>query len=412
MKVKKFTEEEKKLFKNDLTKYQLFFNNNIERLSTASKSLYARTLAYMSVMNKFHLKTPAEMCVELTRTILSDENLKCIYCDNNTTDNNKNIQISAFKNLIEVYKQDIKNKVSPTAYKELLKMLGQKGNLLRKKIKDKRAEKEVDKWDTMKTWEEFQEILNDYNKKFKYIQNQYTITNEVPDYHFLRDCLICNLYLNNTFKIKQTEFNVILRNEYKNLYLHIGDQPPIQNNKNYFWIKLETNDHKIIINKNKTTGGIKRTLGNTMGDTLVKHQKNQKIFPLNKNILFIKQVFNERLDKPFIKCNNRQSAYNSSTWGKMLSRVFKKLGTNISCNVIRKVYNRYLDWDIMSEKDQLLISSMNDFTTKINLENNQKKVVPSFQEKKDHLEKMIKFLHKSEGLTPQSFVDTIELEFV
>ena len=300
----------------------------------------------------------------------------------------------------------------------MMKIIGQKGNLLRKKIQEKRNIQEIKKWDSLKTWEEFRELADDYNKKFKYIQQQFLITNEVPDYHFLRDCLVCNLYINNIFKIKQTEFNVILRNEYKNLFLHIGDEPPLQNNKNYFWIKLESNDHKIIINKNKTTGGLKRVMGSDIGITSLKPQKNQKVFPLNKNIakiiLFIKQVFNERPDKPFIKCNNRELNYNSSTWGKMLSRVFKKLGNNISCNIIRKVYDMYIDWDILTDKDKELISSMNDFTKKINPSYTDNKIMkePTFEQKQEHLKKMISHLHKSEDLTPQSFVDSIQIEFL
>ena len=409
MKIKKLNDNQKKIFKNELIKYQQFLEQHIERLSTSSKSLYARTLAYISVMNNLELKTPKETCIELTRIILSEENLNSIYGTCTSSDNNKNIQISAFKNLIEVYKLDIKKNVSPNAYKEMIKMIGQKGNIIRKKIQEKRQENELKKFDTLKTWEEFQELLDDYNKKYKYIYQQYLITNEIPDYHFLRDCLICNLYLNNSFKIKSTEFNVILRNEYKNLYLHIGDDAPPSTNKNYFWIKLDSNDHKIIINKNKTTGGLKRVMAGNMGETTTINQKNQKIFPLHKNIakiiLFIKQVFNERPDKPFIKCNNRQLSYNSSTWGKMLSRVFKKLGNNISCNIIRKVYNVFIDWEDLNEKDKILISSMNDFTK------NTKKAEPTFEQKKEHLKKMMSHLHKSEALTPQEFSKTIEIEF-
>lgn len=417
MKIKKLNTEQKKIFKNEFTKYLSFLNDNIERLSVASKNLYGRTLAFISTINELQLKTPLETCIILTQKILSDENLISIFGEDNTSENNKNIQISAFKNLVEVYKQEIKKDISPTAYKELMKVLGQKGNMIRQKIQEKRAEKEVLNICTLKTWEEFQNILIEYNKKFKYIQQQFLITNEIPDYHFLRDCLVCNLYLNNTYKIKQTEFNVILRNEYKNLFLHIGDEPPILTNKNYFWIKLDSTDHKIIINKNKTTGGIKRVLGSEIGLTSVKAQKNQKIYPLNKNIakiiLFIKQVFNERPDKPFIKCNNRELNYNSSTWGKMLNRVFKKLGNNITCNVIRKVYDQYIDWDNINSTDKSIIMSMNDFNKPKNYFNNPKlqdKITR--QEKENHLKKMIQILDKNNNLTPESFLKTVELEFL
>ena len=75
MKIKKLNDNQKKIFKNELIKYQQFLEQHIERLSTSSKSLYARTLAYISVMNNLELKTPKETCIELTRIILSEENL-------------------------------------------------------------------------------------------------------------------------------------------------------------------------------------------------------------------------------------------------------------------------------------------------------------------------------------------------
>ena len=182
----------------------------------------------------------------------------------------------------------------------------------------------------------------------------------------LRDCLVCNLYVNNNFKHKSLDFNVLLRNEYKSLYLHIGDHQPPTTNKNYLWVKLESNDSKIIINKNKTTGGVKRCIGTNIGHTKIIPQKDQKIFPLNKDItkiiLFIQQVFNERKDRPFIKSNNRVSNYTSSTWSKMLTRVFKNIDSKISSTLIRKIYyQKILESDYLLNEKQL-IYEMSDFS--------------------------------------------------
>ena len=297
---------------------------------------------------------------------MTDTSLNCIVGDSEVSGSNKNIRLSAFKNLVEIFKDEIKLNISPVAFNTTISMMGKAGGNIRKQIMEFRNNKEILHPSTMQTWDELVELNKIYLKKFNYIRNQFIKTNEVPDYVFLRDCLISNLYINNSFKLKNNEFNVILRNEYKSLYLHIGETQPTSNSKNYFWIKLDSNDHKIIINKNKTTGGVKRkNLGDLVGHTSIYPQKNQKIFPLNKEvakiILFIKQIFNERSDKPFIKCNNRELNYTSSTWSKMLQRVFKKINPKLSSNLIRKIYQLKIDLtDDLSNQDKMLIYEMND----------------------------------------------------
>lgn len=413
MKIKELTDIQKLQFRTEINKYKIFIENNLERLSDSSKSLYARTLAFLSVKNDCYLKTTKETCIFMTGKILTDESLEIITGGDDTTYNNKNIMLSAFKNLVETYKNDIKKEISPVAYKTLMLQLGQKGGIIRKIIKNKKAENDTLKVNTMKNWEEFQNLLKEYNTKFKYIQNQYIKTNEVPDYHFLRDCLIANLYLNNTFKIKNNEYNVLLRNEYKSLYLHIGDEQP-PNNKNYFWIRQNNNDHKIIINKNKTTGGIKRTIGEHIGNTKITNQKNQKIFPLNKDIakiiLFIKQIFNERPDKPFIKCNNRELNYNTSTWSKMLNRVFKKIDSNISCNIIRKVYENYITWSDLNENEKNFVLGFNEIIKESTPTKKEDNPIIYSQQKSKCLKDLVKLLHKQEDLNPTSFLNALKVQ--
>ena len=172
---------------------------------------------------------------------------------------------------------------------------------------------------------------------------------------------------------------------------------------------MNGNDHRIVINKNKTTGGILRKIGGQLGETTITPQKNQKIFPLNKEIvkiiMFIKQCFQERIDKPFIKCNNRELNYSSSTWSKMLSRVFKKITTNITCNVIRKVYDTHINWDDLEENDKSLILLMNDLTKELNP---IKKIIPN----KENIKMNIEHLHKTATLNPETFLNCLKMDIV
>lgn len=366
MKIKTLTQKEKISFKNEMPKYEVFLKEKLPHLADTSLSLYKRTLSYISTINKCNDKTVEETCIFLTSKLLTDTSLDCVIGDSNVSESNKNIRLSAFKNLVEIFRDEIKLKISPVAFNTTISMMGKAGGNIRKQIMETRRNKDLLSPSTMQTWEELTELNKIYMKKFNYIKNQFIKTNEVPDYVFLRDCLISNLYINNSFKLKNNEFNVILRNEYKSLYLHIGDNQPTSTSKNYIWIKLDSNDHKIIINKNKTTGGVKRkNLGDFIGHTSVYPQKNQKTFPLNKEIakiiIFIKQVFNERSDKPFIKCNNRELNYTSSTWSKMLQRVFKKINPKLSSSLIRKIYQLKIDTtEDLSNQDKLLIYEMND----------------------------------------------------
>ena len=367
MKVKDLTVEQKSEFRRELPKFDLFLKEHLKHLATTSLSLYKRTLSYISVINNLQNLNTKDICICLTKKALTNNNLIHIVGDEVTTNNNKNIRLSAFKNLVEIYKPEIKKEISSVAYNSIIEKLGKRGCKIRQNILKDRKNKDIERNPISNlNWDELQCLNKEYLKKFKEIQHQYIKHNEIPDYMILRDCLVCNLYVNNNFKHKSLDFNVLLRNEYKSLYLHIGDHQPPTTNKNYLWVKLESNDSKIIINKNKTTGGVKRCIGTNIGHTKIIPQKDQKIFPLNKDItkiiLFIQQVFNERKDRPFIKSNNRISNYTSSTWSKMLTRVFKNIDSKISSTLIRKIYyQKILESDYLLNEKQL-IYEMSDFS--------------------------------------------------
>jgi len=367
MRIKDLTIEEKAEFRRELPKFDSFLKENLKHLATTSLSLYTRTLAYISVINHLQELNTKDICICLTTKALTNSNLIHIIGDEKTTNNNKNIRLSAFKNMVEIYKPDIKKEISSVAYNSIMEKLGKRGCKIRQNILKDRQHKEIfTNPITNLNWEELQSLNKEYLKKFKEIQNQYIKHNEIPDYMFLRDCLVCNLYVNNTYKHKSLDFNVILRNEYKSLYLHIGETQPPTTSKNYLWVKLESNDSKIIINKNKTTGGLKRCISNNIGHTKLIPQKDQKVFPLNKEItkiiLFIQQIFNERKDKPFIKSNNRVSNYTSSTWSKMLTRVFKNIDSKISSTLIRKIYYHKVQEENYNLNEKQLIYEMSDFS--------------------------------------------------
>jgi len=367
MKIKDLTVEQKSEFRRELPKFDLFLKEHLKHLATTSLSLYKRTLSYISVINNLQNLDTKDICICLTQKALTNNNLIHIIGDENTTNNNKNIRLSAFKNLVEIFKTDIKKEISSVAYNSIIEKLGKRGCKIRQNILKDRQNKDVETNPISNlNWEELQSLNKEYLKKFKEIQHQYIKYNEIPDYMFLRDCLVCNLYVNNTFKHKTLDFNVILRNEYKSLYLHIGDNQPPTTNKNYLWVKLEGNDSKIVINKNKTTGGVKRCISNDIGHTKIIPQKDQKIFALNKDItkiiLFIQQVFNERKDRPFIKSNNRVSNYTSSTWSKMLTRVFKNIDSKISSSLVRKIYYQKIMEGNYSINEKQLIYEMSDFS--------------------------------------------------
>jgi len=341
MKIKDLTTEQRYDFNQVQLKFDELLKINLSHLSTSSLTLYKRAASFITVTNNLQDKETKDITIELVRLCLTYNNLSFIIGLENTPNTSKNIKISAFKNLVEIYYKELNNEISTVAYDSIIKMLGTQGNIIRKIIHKNRITME-NKTQGTYTWDDLINLNKEYLKTFLEIKKNYLKYNEIPDYIFLRDCLVSNLYINNIFNFENFNFNIVLRNEYKSCYLHIDDNPPTNNIRNYFWVNLSTKESKLIINKNKTTGGYKRVKGTQIGHTQTKQQKKQKHFHLNEEIteiiLFIQQVFHERKDKPFIKCNNRINNYTSASWSKMLGRVLKKIDTKITSSNLRRMY--------------------------------------------------------------------------
>lgn len=371
MKIKDLTTKQRYDFNQVLPKFEELLKINLSHLSPSSLTLYKRAAAFITVTNDLQDKETQDITIELVRLCLTYNNLSFIIGLDNTPNTSKNIKISAFKNLVEIYYKEINEKISTVAYDSVIKMLGKQGNIIRKIIHKNRITNE-NKTQGTYSWDNLINLNKEYLKTFLEIKKNYLKYNEIPDYIFLRDCLTSNLYLNNVFNFENYKFNVVLRNEYKSCYLHIDDSPPTNNIRNYFWVNLTTKESKLVINKNKTTGGFKRVKGNQMGHTQIKNQKKQKYFPLSEEIteiiLFIQQVFHERKDKPFIKCNNRINNYTSASWSKMLGRVLKKIDTKIASSNLRRMYFYKIKNSNHSTHIKQNILEMSDFSLAYNPE--------------------------------------------
>lgn len=373
MKVKDLTKEQRLNFGIIQPKFDELLKIKLSHLSISSINLYKRALSYISVFNNIHNKNIKDITIYLVTECLTFNNLSNIIGNEETPNTSKNIRISSFKNLVEIYKNEINNEISTVAYDSIIKMLGMNGGIIRKNIFKERSIIENNTNITY-SWEDLVKLNDEYLKTFYEIKINYLKFNEVPDYIFLRDCLVSNLYLNNIDTYQDYKFNVILRNEYKSCYLYIGDNPPTNNLKNYFWLNVNNNISKIIINKNKTTGGYKRNKGTDIGHTHIVNQKKQKIFPLNNKIteiiLFIQHIFHERKDKPFIKSNNRINNYTSGSWSKMLGRVLKKIEFKITSSNLRKLYFYNIKKNNYSTNIKHHILEMSDYSLNYNFEEN------------------------------------------
>ena len=136
MKIKNLSIEEKSQFKREMPKYETFLKENLSHLAPTSLSLYKRTLSYISVINNLQESTIKNTCISLTTKALTNNNLDHIIGDNEVSYNNKNIRISAFKNLVEIYKIDIKKEISSVAYNSIMEKLGKSGGNIRRNIFD------------------------------------------------------------------------------------------------------------------------------------------------------------------------------------------------------------------------------------------------------------------------------------
>ena len=87
------------------------------------------------------------------------------------------------------------------AYDSIIKMLGTQGNIIRKIIHKNRITME-NKTQGTYTWDDLINLNKEYLKTFLEIKKNYLKYNEIPDYIFLRDCLVSNLYINNILTLK------------------------------------------------------------------------------------------------------------------------------------------------------------------------------------------------------------------
>ena len=348
MKVKSLSSENKKLFNQSLSKYESFLKTNCPQLSKSSINLYKRTLSFMSVENETTDLSPQEFALFLAQDLLTYNSFNRIVGDSN--DNNMNIRISAFRNLIEPFKKDLEEQVSEVSFTTISKLITQKGSRIRKSIIEEKGknEKNRDENTNMKSWQDLQETVNKKNMEYKKILCKYYKDGEVPDYVTLRNILIVNLYCNNWHMKDGHKIYTLLRNEYRNFYLWINTNPVPKNDKNYFWINLDTNQHFIVIQKSKTVGGIRRIQSGEGGGSQIVKQEGYKQYILNDYIvnilLFIKTIFKENETNIFIKNNDRTSAVPVEKWTATVSSLFRDVSSNINSTTIRKILYNSIDF--------------------------------------------------------------------
>ena len=363
MKINELPLEDKRLFKKHVPLYLKFIRETAPHLSPSSHCLYSRALAFIAVENKLLDLSPEELCIKLTQDALTTSDfIKIIGNDNHS---NQNIRLSAFRNLVEPFKETLKNQISEVSYKAISKLVSRKGTHIRKNILESKSNnlKTETELLNMRSWKELQTITNKNNLTLNVILSKFFKTNEVPCYTTVRDILIGNLYCNNHHQYKNMRVHSILRNEYKTCYLWISPEKPPQDKKNYFWINMG-GESKIVIQKSKTIGGVKRSNANSEGITEIIPQKTLKIYPLNNSIvsqiLFIKQTFNERIEVPFLKNNHRDGSLTDSQYQRVLYSIFKDLAPQISCTTIRKIYYNEIKWHQLSHEDATYILDQQD----------------------------------------------------
>ncbi len=349
MKVKNLSSDKKKLFTQNLSKYETFLNENCSQLSKSSVNLYKRTLSYMAVENESTDLTPKEFAIFLAQDLLTYNSFNRIVGE--SENNNMNIRISAFRNLIEPFKKELEEQISEVSYNVISKLITQKGSRIRKSILEEKGknEKNRNEHTNMKTWEDLQSVVNSNNIEYKKILCKYYKDGEVPDYQTLRNILIVNLYCNNWHVKDGHKIYTLLRNEYRNFYLWINTNPVPKNDKNYFWINLDSNKHYIVIQKSKTVGGIRRVpKNNDEGGSQIIKQEGYKQYILNDYIvnilLFIKTIFKENETNIFIKNNNRTSAIAVEKWSHQITCIFRDVANNINSTTIRKILYNSIDF--------------------------------------------------------------------
>tara|TARA_R100000353_G_scaffold42559_2_gene33926 strand:- start:2328 stop:3428 length:1101 start_codon:yes stop_codon:yes gene_type:complete len=338
MKIKNFNSVEKEHFKKSAADYLDFYKEVTSKLSSYSHAMYSRALSYIAVENGLYNHTPKELAVALSKDILTTTDFKKIV--GTDSDANQNIRLAAFRNLIEPYKEELKTEISSISYETMVKLLSRKGGHIRKTLTENKPTKTPEQLLQKRSWKDLQNVVKNMNKEYNKIVNTFLKTNEIPDYVTLRNILIGNLYMFNSHEHNGLKTHVLLRNEYRNAYVWINDTSPPQDKNNYFWINFETQKHYFVVQKSKTQTSQCNT--------------QRRLFILSPNIvnmiIFIKQTFNENVDKPFFKNNRRDAPPHNTEWIRLVGKIFEEVGANINCSVIRMIYQNEIDWTKLNQE--------------------------------------------------------------
>ena len=360
MKIRSLSAEQRDNFKNAAAAYLGFYQSINPNLSSYSHNMYSRALAYIAVENKLLDYAPKELAVELTKDILTTSDF--IKIVGNDSGSNQNIRLSAFRNLVSPFKEDLKNEISTVSYETLLKLLSRKGTHIRKTILESKSQNLKTETELMqnRSWKDLQNIVKNMNVKYNQIVNKFLKTNEIPDYVTLRNILIGNLYMFNIHQKLDIPVHVILRNEYRTAHLWINDKEPPQDKNNYFWINFETNQHFIIIQKSRTT------------NSATNPDKIRRKFPLSQQIvnmiLFIKTTFNEAADKPFFKNQIRETTIHSTEWIRIVNKIFESIAQSVTSTTIRNIYLNEIDWSKLSQEQIDYIRSQLDWSDRVKID--------------------------------------------
>lgn len=368
MKIRSLTIEQRTNFKKNCPVFLEFLKNTAPKLSKCSHKLYSRALSFIAVENDMINLTPKQLAMKLSKEVLTQSNFESIV--GNDTTGNQNIRLSAFRNLVEPFKDDLEEEVSCVSYKTLNNLLSKKGSHIRKQISERKKDedKNMDKvFKEKNNWKKCQMITINHNQKYDVIFNRFLKTNEVPDYITLRDAVIANLYCNNIHKFQNLSVYVILHNEYKTCHLWISHEQPPEDKTNYFWINTLTQNHFIVIQKSGTVGGVRR-VPDKNGGTKVIPNEPIKMFRLSKKIaaqiLFIKTTFNERCDRPFFKNDLRDGPINDQKWQRIMNKLFHTISTTATCKTIRKILESEIDWSKLNEEQSHYLMSCLDVNSK------------------------------------------------
>ena len=370
MKIRSLTIDQKKNFKLNVPIYMEFLIATAPKLSKCSHKLYSRALSFIAVENDMINLTPKSLAMKLTKEVLTNNDFTKIVGED--TSGNQNIRLSAFRNLVEPYKDDLQQEISCVSFQSLNSLVSKKGCHIRKKISDSKKDEDKNMTDILKeknNWIKLQKIVTQYNQRYDVTFTRFLKTNEIPDYLTLRDAVICNLYCNNYHSYDEMNVYVILHNEYKTCHMWINHEPPPEDKTNYFWINLSTNKHFIIIQKSHSVGTNKRVPDGEGGTKLIDSGEKIKKFKLSRYIagqlLFLKTTFNERNEIPIFKNDTRDGPMNDQKWIRTLNKIFHPVSTSTTCKTIRKIIQNEIQWNKLTENQRFYLMTC--------LDNNPKK---------------------------------------